>query len=117
MRIGMFDPALITSGRLRKVLGEWQCVGGVPIYALYRKSSPMPPKIAAFLEFVGECFAEFDQQEITLTHDPTFGESVLCAPDRTPWVESERRQGSKEDNQTPLQQMPPGSRRSRAEWV
>jgi DNA-binding transcriptional LysR family regulator len=76
MRIGMFDPALITSGRLRKVLGEWQCVGGVPIYALYRKSSPMPPKIAAFLEFVGECFAEFDREEITLTHNPTFGESV-----------------------------------------
>ena len=76
MRIGMFDPALITSGRLRKVLGEWQCVGGQPIYALYRKSSPKPPKIAAFLEFVGECFAGFDRDEVTLMHNPIFGESV-----------------------------------------
>jgi LysR family transcriptional regulator for bpeEF and oprC len=76
MRIGMFDPALITSGRLRKVLGEWQCVGGQPIYALYRKSSPLAPKVAAFLAFVGECFAGFDRHEVTLAHNPTFGESV-----------------------------------------
>jgi DNA-binding transcriptional LysR family regulator len=76
MRIGMFDPALITSGRLRKVLGDWQCVGGQPIYALYRKGSTMPPKIAAFLEFVGECFAGFDPDELTLRHNPTSDESV-----------------------------------------
>ena len=76
MRIGMFDPALITSGRLRKVLGDWQCVGAQPIYALYRKSSTMPPKIAAFLEFVGECFAGFDRDEVTLTHNPVFSEGV-----------------------------------------
>ena len=76
MRIGMFDPALITSGRLRKVLGDSQCLGGQPIYALYRKSSTMPPKIAALLEFVGECFAGFDLDEVTLTHNLVFGESV-----------------------------------------
>ena len=84
MRIGMFDPALITSGRLRKVLGEWQCVGGQPIYALYRRSSPMPPKIAEFLKFVAECFAGFDRHEVTLTHNPMFGENILGASDRTP---------------------------------
>ena len=72
MRIGMLDPALITSGRLRKVLGEWQCVGGQPIYALYRKSSPMPPKIAAFLEFVGECFAGFDSSRGYAHAQPDF---------------------------------------------
>ena len=31
MRIGMFDPRLIAAGRLRKVLSEWNCVGGQPI--------------------------------------------------------------------------------------
>ena len=74
MRIGMFDPALITSGRLRRVLGEWKCLGGQPVYALYRRSSRMAPKVAAFLEFVGESFTAFDREQVTLTHDPAFGE-------------------------------------------
>jgi len=72
MRIGMFDPAFITSARLRKVLGAWQCVGGQPVYALYRKTSPIAPKVAAFLEFVGESFAAFDREQMTLTHNPAF---------------------------------------------
>jgi len=57
MRIGMFDPALITTGRLRKLLGEWNCLGEVPIYALYRKSSRVAPKVTAFLEFVVSVWA------------------------------------------------------------
>jgi LysR family transcriptional regulator for bpeEF and oprC len=75
MRIGMFDPTLITSGRLRKVLGEWQCLGGQPIYALYRKSSSRAPKITAFLEFVGESFGAFDPEQITLVHNPAFSDN------------------------------------------
>ncbi len=70
MRIGMFDPALIGSGRLRKVLCGWDCKGGQPIYALYRRSARMAPKIAAFLAFVDECFAAFDREQITLMHAP-----------------------------------------------
>ena len=76
MRIGMFDPVLITSGRLRKVLDKWHCLGGPPIYALYRKSSRVAPKITAFLEFVDESFAAFDREQITLTHNPAFAESM-----------------------------------------
>ena len=76
MRIGMFDPALIASGRLRKVLGDWNCVGGVPVHALYRRASRVSPKVAAFLEFVAESFAAFDPEQVTLILDPGFRESM-----------------------------------------
>lgn len=72
MRIGMFDPELIASGQLRPVLGDWRCLGAVPVYALYRKSSRPAPKIAAFLEFAAAAFARFDPQEMTLVHAPKF---------------------------------------------
>lgn len=72
MRIGMFDPNLITSGRLRKVLADWSCLGSVPVNALYRRGTRMAPKIAVFLDFVAEAFEAFDPQEITLVHEPNF---------------------------------------------
>jgi len=76
MRIGMFDPELITFGRLRRVLGEWQCPGEPPIYGLYRRSRRMAPKIAAFLGFAAEVYAAFDPDEVTIVHPPTTGERV-----------------------------------------
>jgi LysR family transcriptional regulator, regulator for bpeEF and oprC len=76
MRIGMFDPALIRSGRLRKVLGEWDCQGRQPVFALYRQSARMAIKVAAFLEFVAECFAAFDRDGVTMIYDPAFGEGM-----------------------------------------
>lgn len=81
-RIGMFDPALITSGRLRKVLAGWECVGGQPIYALYRCEARTAPKVVAFLEFVGECFAAFDPDELTLIHRPRLDEGPWHASDQ-----------------------------------
>ncbi len=68
MRVGCFDPALIASGQLRRVLKDWSCPSGPPIFAMYRKTTRMPPKIAAFLAFVEEAFAAFDPEEITLLH-------------------------------------------------
>jgi len=79
MRIGMFDPELIAAGRLRRVLPDWECVGGPPVYAFYRKSVRMPPKITAFLQFVAESFIAFDREQVTLIHDPGFVESVRRA--------------------------------------
>ena len=76
MRIGMFDPRLITSGRLRRVLADWRCPGGPPIYGMYRRTQRMAPKIAAFLEFVGDVYAAFDPDELTITHLPAAGERV-----------------------------------------
>jgi DNA-binding transcriptional LysR family regulator len=76
MRIGMFDPRLITSGRLRRVLADWRCPGGPPIYGLYRKTQRMAPKIATFLEFVADVYATFDPDELTVAHLPAAGERV-----------------------------------------
>jgi LysR family transcriptional regulator for bpeEF and oprC len=68
MRIGMFDPALIASGRLQRVLPDWQCVGGIDVYALYRRASRVAPKVAAFVDFAAEAMAAFDPEEITVVH-------------------------------------------------
>ena len=76
MRIGMFDPRLITSGRLRRVLTDWRCPGGPPIYGMYRRTQRMAPKIAAFLEFVADVYATFDPDELTIAHLPAAGEKV-----------------------------------------
>jgi DNA-binding transcriptional LysR family regulator len=68
MRLGCFDPYLIESGQLRKVLADWTCPPGFSMYAIYRKAAHKPPKITAFLKFVEEAFAAFDPKEITLFH-------------------------------------------------
>jgi DNA-binding transcriptional LysR family regulator len=78
-RIAMFDPALITSGRLRKVLNDWTCQNAPSLYAIYRKTARMPPKIAAFLEFTAEAFAAFDPDELTLSHSASFGDFLFRA--------------------------------------
>ncbi len=68
MRLGCFDPNLAASGQLRRVLADWTCPPGFPIFAMYRKTARMPPKVAAFLDFVEEAFATFDPDEVTLFH-------------------------------------------------
>jgi LysR family transcriptional regulator for bpeEF and oprC len=81
MRLGMFDPGLIAAGRLRRVLGDWDCVGTLPVYALYRRSSRVAPKVTAFLQFLGEAAAAFDPQDVTVIHEPKFAESLLHSRD------------------------------------
>jgi DNA-binding transcriptional LysR family regulator len=68
VRIGMFDPTLIASGRLQRVLLDWPCVGGNDIYALYRRSARGSPKVTAFVAFAAEAMNAFDPEEITLVH-------------------------------------------------
>ena len=71
-RTGNFDPAWIKSGRLRRVLADWTCPDGLPIYAIYRRTPRLAPKIVAFLEFAAEAFAAFDPEELTLIHELGF---------------------------------------------
>jgi DNA-binding transcriptional LysR family regulator len=73
MRLGCFDPNLISSGQLRKVLTDWTCPPGISIFAMYRKTPRLPPKIGAFLAFVEEAFAAFDPDELTLFHREQHG--------------------------------------------
>ena len=68
MRLGFFDPYLISSGQLHRVLTDWTCPPGFPIFAMYRKTARLPPKVPAFLKFIEEAFAAFDPEEITLFH-------------------------------------------------
>jgi DNA-binding transcriptional LysR family regulator len=69
-RLGCFDPTLVTSGRLRRVLEDWSCPIIYSIYAMYRKTPRLAPKIAAFLDFAAEACAAFDPQELTIIHQP-----------------------------------------------
>lgn len=83
-RGGNFDPAYIKSGRLRRVLADWTCPNELPIYAIYRRTPRLAPKIAAFLEFAAEAFAAFDPEELTLIHEKAFADSLQRAHGKTP---------------------------------
>ncbi len=67
-RIGMFSPELIDSGRLVRVLTEWQWPGGPVLSVVYRKQSPQPLRIAAFIQFLVDSIAAFDPDGYTLVH-------------------------------------------------
>jgi len=54
VRAAMFDPALITSGRLRKVLNDWTCLKAPSLYAIYSQDGAHAAQIAAILEFTAE---------------------------------------------------------------
>jgi DNA-binding transcriptional LysR family regulator len=66
MRIGMFDPDLLASGALRRVLAGWTCPGGPVLVALYRRTSRPVPKVAVFLNFVTAAVADFDAEGVTI---------------------------------------------------
>jgi LysR family transcriptional regulator for bpeEF and oprC len=70
-RIGMFTPKLIDSGRLVRVLAEWQWPGGPVLSVVYRKQSPQPLRIAAFIQFLAHSVEVFDPAEYTLVHHGT----------------------------------------------
>jgi DNA-binding transcriptional LysR family regulator len=67
MRIGMFDPSLLASGALCRVLPGWTCPGGPILFTLYRRTTRPAPKVAAFLAFAAAAVADFDPEGVTLT--------------------------------------------------
>ena len=71
MRLGMFDPALISSGQLVRLLPGWTCPPGPPVYALYRGMPRLPARIAAFLDFVAEALVDFDPAQEVLVRAPS----------------------------------------------
>lgn len=68
VRAGIFNLEFINSGRLREVLPEWNHADRRTIYAVYRKTARLAPKIAAFLNFSAEAFTAFDPEERTVVH-------------------------------------------------
>lgn len=65
-RIGMFDPALLSSGQLVRVLDDWQWPGGPVLNLIYRKSRSMPRRIEAFMNFAIETVRAFDPMGLTM---------------------------------------------------
>lgn len=63
-----FDPAFLSSGRLVRLLPEWSSPPSFDIYVLHRRGGASAPRVAAFLRFVREAFADFDPQELTVLH-------------------------------------------------
>ena len=63
-----FDPTPVQTGQLRRLMPEWPCGESFNVYALHRRTTRPLPRIAAFLKFVQEAFAEFDPDEITIKH-------------------------------------------------
>lgn len=66
IRMACFDPELVASGRLQRVLPDWECTDGFNVYALHRQGAASTPRVQAFLRFVQDAFAAFDPEQITL---------------------------------------------------
>ena len=71
-----FDPALLSSGRLVRLLPDWSCPPSFGIHVLHRRGGASVPRVAAFLRFVREAFADFDPQELTVLHADKTAKSV-----------------------------------------
>jgi DNA-binding transcriptional LysR family regulator len=68
VRMGFFDPSMVSAGHLKRLLPEWRCPGGKAIYAMYRKTRAPSLKVQVFLDFVVQAFTAFDSGEIGLIH-------------------------------------------------
>jgi DNA-binding transcriptional LysR family regulator len=79
MRSGMFGPAPIATGQLKRLLGDWTCLDPPMLYVLYRKTPRLAPKIGAFLEFVAQAFAAFDPEELTLIHNTRLSDTTFSS--------------------------------------
>lgn len=79
MYMACFDPALLASGRLVRLLPDWSCPASFNIYALYRRSKIPAPRVSAFVQFAREAFAAFDPQELTVLHAPITAERSALA--------------------------------------
>jgi LysR family transcriptional regulator for bpeEF and oprC len=69
IRTGLFDPSLIATGRLRRVMSDWNSLGAPSLYVMYRKSQRQSPKIQAFLNFMREAVTAFDPEGLTVIHN------------------------------------------------
>jgi DNA-binding transcriptional LysR family regulator len=56
----------LQSGSLVQILTEWDCIGGPPIMALYRKARPTLPRVSAFVRHLVEAFGPYN---IATGHD------------------------------------------------
>jgi DNA-binding transcriptional LysR family regulator len=50
------------SGALVQVLPDWECLGGLPIVAIYRKTRPMLSPVTAFVGHLAQAFQRYDNK-------------------------------------------------------
>ena len=50
----------IRSGALLPVLPDWECLGGLPIVAIYRKTSPALSPVNAFVGHLAQAFQRYN---------------------------------------------------------
>jgi DNA-binding transcriptional LysR family regulator len=51
----------LRSGRLVRVLPDWECPGAPPTVAIYRKTKPMPPQLSLLVGYLLTAFQRFDR--------------------------------------------------------
>jgi DNA-binding transcriptional LysR family regulator len=50
----------LRSGALLQLLPDWECLGGLPIVAIYRRTRPTQPRIKALLQHLATEFQPYD---------------------------------------------------------
>ena len=50
----------LRSGALVQVLPDWECLGGLPIIAIYRKTPPALSAVNAFVNHLAHAFRHYD---------------------------------------------------------
>jgi LysR family transcriptional regulator for bpeEF and oprC len=50
----------LRSGALVPILPDWECSGGPPIVAIYRKTKPMSTDLVAFIDHLADVFGHYD---------------------------------------------------------
>ena len=63
-----FDPGLIISGQLRRLLTDWHCEPSFNIYVMHRRMRGLPAQVVAFVEFCEAAFRAFDPESRTIVH-------------------------------------------------
>jgi len=54
----------LRSGALVHLLPDWECLGALPIVAIYRKSRPTLPRVNAFVRHLAQAFRRYDGNEL-----------------------------------------------------
>lgn len=62
VRLAVVDPTLLASGQLVRVLRDWSCLLHLQVYALQRRTPPMPARTSALINAVADGLRQSDSQ-------------------------------------------------------
>ena len=70
IRAGVIRSTLLAARELIRVLPDWDCPPVLPLYALYRRTDPLPARVVAFLDHLTEAAAAFDPDGMSFVAAP-----------------------------------------------